>query len=88
MPEILYVFGSTIEITASCFRWVLLIGMVLSFFPISDDNVICNFIFGITDVITYPVRRIIAHFDFFANSPIDFAAIISYYLLWLIGSLC
>lgn len=86
MQELLYILVSVIRITLGLLKWLMLARLLLSFFPLDDENAILRFVYAVTEPLIFPVRNILERFDFFANSPIDFSAILSYYILVIVGA--
>lgn len=65
----------------------MLIRAILSWFPISDDNPILNFVYMVTEPVVAPVRRLFERLNWFQNLPIDISFLVAYLLLMLVSSL-
>ncbi len=65
----------------------MLIRAILSWFPISDDNPILNFVYMVTEPVVAPVRRLFERLNWFQNLPIDISFLVAYLLLTLVSSL-
>ncbi len=78
---VFYIFASIIDVFLSITLFLMLVRVVLSWLPISDDNVIDEFVYMATEPFIIPVRIIFDRFDFMNGLPIDIPFFVSYLLL-------
>ena len=58
-----------------------LVRAVLSWLPISEDNVILKFVLMVTEPIIMPIRALFERLGWFQNMPIDISFLVAYLLL-------
>ncbi len=67
--------------------FAILIRCILSWFPISRNNIIIRIIDALTEPILGPVRRLIQRSPLGGGMMIDFSPVIAYILLYFVFSL-
>lgn len=67
-------------------QWSIVIRALLSWFPISKENMILRIVYQITEPILTPIRRLIENTSFGRNSMIDLSPMIAILILWSISS--
>ncbi len=85
MQEFLYVISGTVNLLIDCAQLLLLIRMLMLFLPIEEEGAFDSFVFGVTEPLVYPMRCVLERFEFFASSPIDFSATVTYFALTILG---
>lgn len=85
MQELLYVLSGTVNLLIDCAQLLLLVRMLMLFLPVDEDGAFGSFVFGVTEPLIYPARCILEKFEFFASSPIDFSATVTYFALTIVG---
>ena len=58
-----------------------LVRAVLSWLPISEDNVILAFTHMVTEPIVAPIRMLFEKLGWFQNMPIDISFLVAYFVL-------
>lgn len=85
--------GSNLTITAlkalgllfQIIQWSIVIRAILSWFPISKNNIFVKLILQITEPILSPVRSLLENTSFGRNSMIDFSPMIALLIIWIIS---
>ncbi len=67
--------------------FAILLKCILSWFPISRDNIIIRILDSLTEPILGPVRRLIQRSPLGGGMMIDFSPVIAYILLYFVFSL-
>ncbi len=85
MQELFYVLSGTVNLLIDCAQLLLLVRMLMLFLPFDEDGAFGSFVLGVTEPLIYPARCVLERFEFFASSPIDFSATVTYFALTIIG---
>ena len=80
------ILAATVEALLYTLDVCMLIRAVLSFLPISDDNVFLLFVTMVTEPIVAPVRALLEKMDWFQNTPIDVSFFVAYLLLTAVST--
>ncbi|MBR6727520.1 MAG: YggT family protein [Clostridia bacterium] len=80
------ILAATVEALLYTLDVCMLIRAVLSFLPISDDNVFLLFVTMVTEPIVAPVRALFEKMDWFQNTPIDVSFFVAYLLLTAVST--
>ena len=83
----MYLFTSVIDVFLSLTLFMMLVRVVLSWLPISDDNDIEDFVYMTTEPFIVPIRIIFDRFNIMNGLPIDIPFFVSYVLLTLLQRL-
>ena len=78
---VIYLFSSIIDVFLSVTLFLMLVRVVLSWIPVSDDNAIEEFVYATTEPFVIPVRLIFDKFDALNGLPIDLPFFVSYILI-------
>lgn len=65
----------------------MLVRAVMSWFPVSDDNVFASIAYTITEPVISPVRRFLERFETVRNFPIDVSFFATFMLISIIQTL-
>lgn len=87
MDTISFVISNVCFYLIEFLQLAMLVRAVLSWLPLSDDNKIEAFVYGITEPIIYPVRVILERFDGLANFPLDIPFFLTFIILSLLSSI-
>lgn len=60
---------------------------LLSWLPISEDNVINRFLTMMTEPVVAPIRKFLSRFEFTQEIPIDFSPVVAILVLWVLSSI-
>ena len=77
----MYLFTSIIDVFISLTLFMMLVRVVLSWLPISEDNAIDEFVYVVTEPFIIPIRIIFDRFNILNGLPIDIPFLVSYVLL-------
>ena len=80
------ILAATVEALLYTLDVCMLIRAVLSFLPISDDNVFLLFVTMVTEPIVAPVRALFEKMDWFQNTPIEVSFFVAYLLLTAVST--
>ncbi len=75
---VIYLFSSIIDVFLSVTLFLMLVRVVLSWIPVSDDNAIEEFVYAATEPFVIPVRFVFDKFDALNGLPIDIPFFVSY----------
>ncbi|MBO5354771.1 MAG: YggT family protein [Clostridia bacterium] len=64
----------------------MLIRAILSWLPISDDNIFVRFVTMLTEPIVAPIRALFERMNWFQNIPIDISFLVAYILLSVVST--
>ena len=78
---VFYILTSIIDVFLSITLFLMLVRVVLSWLPISDDNIIDEFVYTATEPFIIPVRILFDKFDIMNGLPIDIPFFVSYVIL-------
>ena len=84
---LMYLFTSIIDVFFSVTLFFMLVRVILSWLPISDDNPIEEFVFTATEPFIVPVRILFDKFNIMNGLPIDIPFFVSYVILALLQRL-
>ncbi len=73
----MYLFTSIIDVFLSLTLFFMLVRVVLSWLPISDDNAIEEFVYMVTEPFIVPIRIIFDRFNIMNGLPIDITFFVS-----------
>ena len=79
--SLLYLFTNIIYVILQVELFLMFLRAILSWFPLSQDNPIEEFLYRVTEPFIYPVRAIIERFDALNSLPIDISFFVSFILL-------
>lgn len=85
MSDFVYVFSRIPGSLVTVLEIAMLIRVVLSWMPISEENRFADFVYGITEPFIYPVRRLFDHFGLFEESVLDVPFFVTYLALAIIS---
>ena len=87
MIEIIYIIAKTISVILSVVSFAMLIRMILPWFVDPMDSRAYELSCLLTEPFILPVRAAMVYFNIGQDSPVDFAFIIAYILIWLLRNL-
>ncbi len=85
MAAFTYVISRICLTLIEALQFAMLIRAILSWFPLSDDNKIEAFLFGVTEPLIYPIRVLFEKFDSMRNIPIDIPFFVTYLILTVLS---
>jgi YggT family protein len=68
-------------------QWSIILRALLSWFPISKENIFFKILYQITEPVLSPIRKMLEHTSFGRDSMMDFSPVIAVFILWIISSL-
>lgn len=77
----LYLFTNIIHVFLTAVLFMMFARAILSWFPLSNDNPLEEFLYRVTEPFVMPVRAIIERFEALDSLPIDISFFISFILL-------
>lgn len=83
MGFVLQVLSNVVILLLSAIQLAMLVRAILSWFPI-DSNKFTDFLYGITEPLIYPIRKLFAKLNWFQNSPLDVSFMVAYLLIWVL----
>ena len=83
MEFVLQIVVNVVVLLLSAIQLAMLVRAILSWFPI-DSNRFTDFLYGITEPLIYPIRRLFERLNWFQNMPIDMSFMVAYLLIWLL----
>ncbi|MFV0503622.1 MAG: YggT family protein [Lachnospirales bacterium] len=86
MNEIIIIVIKAISIFVRIFNIAILARCIISWFPISRDNPLCNILYAFTEPIMGPIRDIINKSPI-GNSMLDFSPIFAIIIVQLLGNM-
>ena len=81
MHSLIYLVTVTLSFLLSTLQFLMLARAIMSWFPISEDNIILNFLYAITEPVIMPVRMLLEKFGWFEGLPIDMSFFFTFILL-------
>ncbi|NMB34468.1 MAG: YggT family protein [Clostridium sp.] len=66
-------------------QWSIIFRSLLSWFPVSKNNILFAVLYRITEPILSPIRKLLAKTSFAENSVVDFSPIVALLILWVIS---
>ena len=81
MHSLIYLVTVTLSFLLSTLQFLMLARAIMSWFPISEDNIILNFLYAITEPVIMPVRMLLEKFGWFEGLPIDMSFFFTIILL-------
>lgn len=81
MYQLIAVLIGTVNLLIWVTLLLMFIRMILSFFPGFDGNILVDFIFGYTELVTMPVRTVMEKFNIMQDMPIDMAFTFTWFIL-------
>ena len=82
--SLVYLFTNVISFFLTAVLFMMFLRAVLSWLPLSDDNVIEEFVYAVTEPFIIPVRMILERFDSLNGLPVDISFFVSFILLSVI----
>lgn len=83
MEYVLNILANVAVLLLSGIQLAMLLRAILSWFPM-EPNKFTDFLFGITEPVIYPVRRLMEKMNWLQGLPIDMSFMITYLLLSVI----
>ncbi|MBQ7922306.1 MAG: YggT family protein [Clostridia bacterium] len=77
----IYLVTATLSFLLSALQFLMLARAILSWFPVSEDNVIVNFLYAVTEPVIMPVRALLERLGWFEGLPIDMSFFFTFMLL-------
>ena len=87
MEIIVYIFAKAVEIFLSVMLFMMLVRVVLQFFPNAQSSKLNAVCIAMTEPIILPIRLLFAKLNIAQNLPIDVPFMVGYLVLWLITGL-
>lgn len=81
MHSLIYLVTATLSFLLSALQFLMLARAILSWFPVSEDNVIVNFLYAVTEPVIMPVRALLERLGWFEGLPIDMSFFFTFMLL-------
>ena len=78
-------FVGTVSALLTIVELCFLVRAILSWFPISEENVILRFSVMVTEPVILPIRALFQKMGWFQNMPIDISFLVAYLLLSVIS---
>ena len=83
MTFVLQVLANVAVLLLSAIQVAMLLRAILSWFPM-DSNRFTDFLYGITEPVIYPIRRLFFKLNWFQESPLDIPFLVTSVLIVLI----
>ena len=83
MTFVLQVLANVAVLLLSAIQVAMLLRAILSWFPM-DSNRFTDFLYGITEPVIYPIRRLFFKLTWFQESPLDIPFLVTSVLIVLI----
>ena len=85
---VLGVFASTLSLLIGAVQLCMMIHAIMSWFvqPGGRTGPVMSFIHTVVELVTAPMRRFLARFDWARRSPLDFSFLFTFILLSVISS--
>ena len=83
MEYVLNILANVAVLLLSGIQLAMLLRAILSWFPM-EPNKFTDFLFGVTEPVIYPVRRLMEKMNWLQGLPIDMSFMITYLLLSVI----
>lgn len=83
MDFVLQIVGNVVILLLSVIQLAMLVRAILSWFPI-DSNRFTDFLYGITEPLIYPIRRLFQRLNWFQSTPIDMPFMVAYLLIFVL----
>ena len=87
MPYFLYVTVTTVRLLIDLLQFALCINALVSWFPVSEENVFVQLLDRICTPVLYPARLLVEKSDTLSSFPIDISYIVTYIALSVIGAM-
>lgn len=84
MTGFIYVFTSFVSLFLMVLEMLMIVRMLLSWFPVDDDSPILNFVFAMTEPLILPVRIVLERSSTVQALPIDLSFFVAFLLLGII----
>ena len=85
MRIVFFVAFRILNIAIEAITLLMFARAVLSFFPAIDrSSKIMSFIYGVTEAVISPVRKLLERFDFVKRFPLDISFLVTYLILHLL----
>ena len=81
MHSLIYLVTATLSFLLSALQFLMLARAILSWFPVSEDTVIVNFLYAVTEPVIMPVRALLERLGWFEGLPIDMSFFFTFMLL-------
>ena len=86
MGTISFLIGNVCFYLLELIQLAMLVRAVLSWLPLSDDNKLEAFVYGITEPIIYPVRVLFDKFEGLRNFPLDIPFFVTFIIISVLSS--
>ena len=80
MSFVLQVLANVAVLLLSTIQLAMLLRAIFSWFPM-DSNRFTNFLYGVTEPVIYPIRRLFFKLNWFQESPLDIPFLITSLLI-------
>lgn len=67
-------------------QWSIVLRALLSWVPISKDNIFFKILYQLTEPILSPIRKMLEKTSFGKDSMMDFSPLIAILILWIISA--
>ena len=81
MHSLIYLVTATLSFMLSALQYLMMARAIMSWFPVSEDNVILNFLYAVTEPVIMPVRMLLEKLGWFEGLPLDMFFFFTFILL-------
>lgn len=81
MHSLIYLVTATLSFMLSALQYLMMARAIMSWFPVSEDNVILNFLYAVTEPVIMPVRMLLEKLGWFEGLPLDMSFFFTFILL-------
>ena len=86
MSVIIFVIKNAVLLLLGAIELAMLARAILSWFPMMENKLV-DFLYGITEPIIYPIRRLFVKLNWFQGLPIDISFLVAFMLISLVSQL-
>jgi len=80
---VLQIIANVAVISLTVIQFAMLARAILSWLPI-DSNRFTDFLYGLTEPLIYPIRKLFEKLNWFQETPIDVAFTVTYLLIMIV----
>ena len=84
MTGFIYVLTNFVSLFLMVLEMLMIVRMLLSWFPIDDNSPILNFVYAMTEPLILPVRIVLERSEAVQALPIDLSFFVAFLLLGII----
>lgn len=81
MHSLIYLITATLSFLLSALQFLMLARAIMSWFPVSEDNGILQFLYAVTEPVILPIRALLERLGWFEGLPIDMSFFFTFMLL-------